>query len=135
MIEGDIDFYGNGDAMMLAAYLFLRKKEAKKVLLCLMKEYFLGLPGALQNLRHQKLYCLSLLIPYLSPWQKVYFSGHDPSMITIIGFHNKSFVWLFQKFQDMYYTHTALGVWEVTALAHHQGRGRCTTLPSIKGEL
>eukprot|EP00957_Ditylum_brightwellii_P173321 13195706-Ditylum_brightwellii.AAC.1 len=41
--------------------------------------------------------------------QKVYFSGHDPSLITITGCHNKSFAWLLEKFEGVYYIHTALG--------------------------
>eukprot|EP00957_Ditylum_brightwellii_P076193 5791586-Ditylum_brightwellii.AAC.1 len=69
-MEGDINLYGNGYAMMLAPYLFIRDVKKKKLHLRLRKEYFLGLPGALQSLRYQKLYCSSLVQPYLSPWQK-----------------------------------------------------------------
>eukprot|EP00957_Ditylum_brightwellii_P058595 4443950-Ditylum_brightwellii.AAC.1 len=44
-----------------------RDKKKKKLHSCLRKEYFIGLPGALQHLRHQKLYRSSLVQPYLFP--------------------------------------------------------------------
>eukprot|EP00957_Ditylum_brightwellii_P075947 5772805-Ditylum_brightwellii.AAC.1 len=59
------------------------RDKKKKLHLHLRKEYFLGFPGTLQHLRQQKLSCSSLVQPYLSPWQK--------------------------RFEDVYYTHTALG--------------------------
>eukprot|EP00957_Ditylum_brightwellii_P047788 3630289-Ditylum_brightwellii.AAC.1 len=66
-MEGDIDLYGDDNTMMLASYLFMRDKKKKKLHLHLRKEYFLGLPVALQSLRYQKLYCSSVVQPYLSP--------------------------------------------------------------------
>eukprot|EP00957_Ditylum_brightwellii_P210774 15365381-Ditylum_brightwellii.AAC.1 len=54
--------------MLMSAHL---GQEEKKLHSHLRKEYFLGLPGALQHLRQQKLCHSSLVQPHLSPWQKV----------------------------------------------------------------
>eukprot|EP00957_Ditylum_brightwellii_P118564 9042081-Ditylum_brightwellii.AAC.1 len=80
-----------------------------KLHLCLRRVYHYDLPGHLQSFGQQKLQWLYLLMIYLSPWQKAYFSGHDPSMITITGFHNQSFAWLLEMFEDVFYAHTTVG--------------------------
>eukprot|EP00957_Ditylum_brightwellii_P211800 15366616-Ditylum_brightwellii.AAC.2 len=70
-MEGDINLYGNDGAIMLASYHFIRDKKKKKLHLQLRKEYFLGLPDALQSFRHQTLYRSPLLMLYLPPLQKI----------------------------------------------------------------
>ena len=48
----------------------------------------------------------SLLLPWQSPWQMIYFSGRDQGMITTTGFDNKSFATLLSLFRPMYNGYT-----------------------------
>ena len=57
--------------------------------------------------RQRKIPTTALLDPHLSPWRRLYLSGHDGAMMTLTGLDHRSFLELNASFQVLYETHTS----------------------------
>eukprot|EP00957_Ditylum_brightwellii_P145658 11090247-Ditylum_brightwellii.AAC.1 len=79
------------DDLMLMFTLWWRKesKREKFILSCNRKEFFNSLPDHLNARLSHKLGRVSVQLPHLLPWEKLFFSGHDPTLITTTGFDHE----------------------------------------------
>eukprot|EP00957_Ditylum_brightwellii_P179761 13693755-Ditylum_brightwellii.AAC.1 len=76
------------DDLMLMFALWWREKTKKEkfILSCNGKFFSNSLSDHIKVRLSHKLRRVDVHLPYMSPWQKLYFSGHDPTLITTTGF-------------------------------------------------
>eukprot|EP00957_Ditylum_brightwellii_P040103 3035028-Ditylum_brightwellii.AAC.1 len=72
------------DDLMLMFARWWREKTKKEqfILSYNRKEFFNSPPDHLKARLSHKLGRVSVWLPHLLPWQKLFFSGHDPTLIT-----------------------------------------------------
>eukprot|EP00957_Ditylum_brightwellii_P109689 8366707-Ditylum_brightwellii.AAC.1 len=98
--------------LMFALWWREKIKREECTLSCNRKEFFNSLPDHLKARLSHKLGRVSVWLPPLLPWQKLFFGSHDPTLITTIGSDHKGFEWVLDHFKGPYNHNTGLGKYD-----------------------
>eukprot|EP00957_Ditylum_brightwellii_P003363 254814-Ditylum_brightwellii.AAC.1 len=92
------------DDLMLMFVLWWREKSKREkcILSCNRKAFFNSLPDHLNARLSHKLGKVSVQLPHLLPWQKLFFNSHDPTLITTTGLDHEGFEWILDRFKGPY---------------------------------
>eukprot|EP00957_Ditylum_brightwellii_P121169 9241209-Ditylum_brightwellii.AAC.1 len=89
-----------------------------------MKAFYSSLPDEIKARLFFKLRRSIVHLPHLSLWQKMFYTGDNPTLITATGFDKKEFKWILERFQDVCSETTVLGRYDYTIHPIQKIKGR-----------